>query len=175
MLRKLLEIQKMNSKVEHNYTKDELETKIKANYGLIVSQALSFNPRDKDQLDEYVQVGSMAMMRAFKNFDESKNTQFSTFACNCISNAIKNYIKKNSKSAEQISGQVAYSASPSFEEILPDSLSGLERQIINLKLSNLSIKEIADKLGFSVVKVRNILYKTYNKIREANEEDTSGK
>lgn len=148
---------------------------IKDNYGLIVSQAVSFNPRDKDQLDEYIQVGSMAMMRALKNFDESKNTQFSTFACNCIANAIKNYIKKNSKKTEQISGQISYDVSPSFDEMLPDSLSDLERQIINLKLSNLSIREIADKLKFSVVKVRNILYKTYDKIREANEEDTSSK
>lgn len=157
--------------MKKNLSKNELEIIIKQNYGLIVSQALSFSPKSKDQLDEYIQVGSLAMMRAAKNFDESKNIKFSTFAYNCISNAIKNYIKKNKRCEEQLRIPIEYNLSINFEEILPDNLSDLETNIIKLKLKNCSLKEIAQELGHSVVKIRNTLYKTYDKIREANEEN----
>lgn len=154
-------------------SQDELEKTIKDNYGLIVSQALSFNPPSKDELDEYIQIGSLAMMRAAKNFDPEKG-QFSTFACNCISNAIKNYIKKNSKKLDLAAVPTEYVIHESFEELLPDSITDTERKIIQLKLSNFSIKEIAEQTGFSVVKVRNILSKVYSKIRDANEENIDG-
>lgn len=154
-----------------NNKKEELETIIEQNYGLIVSQALSFNPKTKDQLDDYIQLGSLAMIRAVKNFDASKGVQFSTFACHCIANSIKNYIKKNSKNTEQELLDVRYNVPENFNDLIPDNLSDVEEEIISLKLSNYSIKEIAEKLNYPVVKVRNILHKIYEKIRNANEEN----
>lgn len=163
------------NKTQNNISQAELEQTIKDNFGLIVSQALLFNPPSKDELDEYIQIGSLAMMRAVKNFDAAKGAQFSTFACNCISNAIKNYIKKNSKKLDVTSTPTEYNVTASFEELIPDTLTDIESKLINLKLANYSIKEIAAETGFSVVKVRNILSKAYTKIREANEENTNGK
>lgn len=157
-----------------NNKKDELEKIIEQNYGLIVSQALSFNPKTKDHLDDYIQVGSLAMIRAVKNFNESKGVQFSTFACHCIANSIKNYIKKNNKNIEQELLDVKYNIPENFNDLIPDNLSDVEEEIISLKLSNYSIKEIAEKLNYPVVKVRNILHKIYEKIRNANEENITG-
>lgn len=162
----------MNSNQSNDKNKQELEKIIKQNYGLIVSQALSFNPKTKDQLDDYIQVGSLAMMRAVKNFDKSKGVQFSTFACHCISNSIKNYIKKNNKNIEYELTETECRIPEGFQELIPDSLSDIEINILKLKLHNYSIKEIAEELNYPIVKVRNILYKIYNKIRNANEEDT---
>lgn len=164
----------MNNNQMSNKDKTELEKLIKQNYGLIVSQALSFNPKTNDQLDEYIQVGSLAMMRAIKNFDESKGAQFSTFACHCISNSIKNYIKKNNKIVEQELIETEAKQRQNFMELVPDNLADIELEIIELKLSNHSIKEISDKIGYPVIKVRNILYKIYEKIRNANEENITG-
>lgn len=163
------------SQTQSNITPTELEKAIKDNYGLIVSQALSFNPPSKDELDEYIQIGSLAMMRAVKNYDPNKGAQFSTFACNCISNAIKNYIKKNSKKLDVTTIPTEYTVNSSFDDLIPDTLTDTELRLIHLKLANYSIKEIATDTGFSVVKVRNILGKAYAKIREANEENTDGK
>jgi DNA-directed RNA polymerase specialized sigma subunit len=72
----------------------QLDDTINRNFGLIVSQAVFFRPRNKQELDEYIQIGSLAMLRGIKSFDATKG-KFSTFICTCIKNALKTHVNKN--------------------------------------------------------------------------------
>ena len=59
-----------------------------------IARRLAFN---KDEIDDLVQVGSIATFKALDRFDVSKNTEFSTFATPNIIGEIKHYFRDKSK------------------------------------------------------------------------------
>tara|TARA_B100001989_G_scaffold248186_1_gene221451 strand:+ start:894 stop:1640 length:747 start_codon:yes stop_codon:yes gene_type:complete len=59
-----------------------------------ISRRLAFN---KDDIDDLIQVGSIATFKALDRFDVTKNTEFSTFATPNIIGEIKHYFRDKSR------------------------------------------------------------------------------
>ena len=157
--------------MSHHSKQEQLEKLFQDNYGLLVSQAISFRPRTQNELDDYIQIAAIGMMKACQNYDEEKG-KFSTFAIVCIRNGLKNHVRKESRNdlifLDNMDKFKVYIAE-SLDEILPSNLSMIESGILKMLLSGHTYKEIGDVYRIPVFKVKNITYNAYRKIRKANE------
>ncbi len=154
----------------HSKLNEKLEKLFEDNYGLLVSQAISFRPKNQSELDEYIQVAAIGMMKAYENYDEERS-KFSTFAIVCIRNSLKNHIRKESK-PRPITADLEWwpvKEELHLEDILPDDITDVEFIIIIMKLEGYTYKEISDTIRIPILRVKNKLYNTYRKIRKANE------
>lgn len=70
---------------------DSLENILINNRNLIYSIASKFN----GDIDDLFQAGCIGMIKAYKNFDENKNTKFTTFSYSYILGEILEYVRKN--------------------------------------------------------------------------------
>ena len=72
----------------NSYNPSEHENqKIKDNYGLVVSQALSFSRSYNQDLEDYIQVGLIGLLKAIRKHDPERS-KLSTYATVCIRNEI---------------------------------------------------------------------------------------
>lgn len=150
---------------------NKLEQLLSDNYGLVVSQALFFKPKNNAILEELIQVGTLAFLKAASNFDPEKG-KFSTYISNCIHNAIFDFIKKNNK--VQIIDISENYESPVVDEsiydYLPTTLNEIEHKLVQLKLNGYSKKEIMELLDLTLHEF-NITFKSIKqKIVKANED-----
>ena len=60
---------------------------VQENLGLVITIAKKFKPINHDEYSEYVQIGSIALLRAIRKFDPSR-AKLSTFAWRYITKAI---------------------------------------------------------------------------------------
>lgn len=72
--------------------RDALERLVKNNTGLVKSISLRFLNRGVE-LDDLLQLGHMGMIKAIKNFDLSRNIEFSTYAVPLIMGEIKRFLR----------------------------------------------------------------------------------
>ena len=157
----------MNYEIGNNKDDKELEGQlVRENYGLVVSQALSFLSDNKISLDDYIQAGLIGLLKAIRNYDQSKS-KFSTFASVCIRNEMLNLKRKSKKDLVSFNDDILQSNHPTviisnFFEYVPDEMNKEEKFIIKLKLMNYTNSEIAEYLSCSKSTVSN-------RIKEANE------
>jgi RNA polymerase sigma factor (sigma-70 family) len=151
--------------------KEQLEKLFQDNYGLLVSQAISFRPRTQSELDDYIQIAAIGMMKACQGYDETK-AKFSTYAVSCIRNALKNHLRKESKprplSTANMDDHKTY-IKESLYEVLPSSLTKLEKECLYMMLEGHTYNEIAKDYGLSKQQIQTIVYNSYRKIRKAND------
>ncbi len=148
----------------------ELDELVDQNYGLLVNLAIKFNPRSKHDLEDYIQIGSIGMIKGIRTFDPNKG-RMNTYLGTCIKNEILNYLRsqKNNGIVLDNSYRCIYLDEEKLWEILPDSMSKQDKDIISLKLNGNTRKEIAKKIGKTENQVRYIIQKFLTKIRESNE------
>ena len=169
-------IQQMNKLMD----KKELEEKlIHQHYGLVISQALSFLDEDnRSNLEDYIQVGLIALLKAIRKYDETKS-KFSTFASLCIRNEFLNYKRKDPKRKNpkiiydtnlmnSFVGEQRYLDKDKIIDLIPDYLSSNEKFILQMKLENYTNAEICDFLNCTRVVLNKKLETLFEKIREAN-------
>jgi len=156
------------NKQHHMLSKDEI---VKENYGLLVSTARRFYPKTQDELEEYIQVGSIGMLKAIDTYDSSKS-KFTTYACSCVFNEIYNYLRKLNKHKNNVHDIVDFEGRESIdiEDYLPEDLTEKERFILKLRLHEYTRKEISEILGESENSTKYLIRKTLQKIRKANED-----
>jgi len=153
--------------------KQELEEQlVRDNYGLVVSQALSFLSDNKIPLEDYIQAGLIGLLKSIRKFEEKKS-KFSTFASVCIKNEMLNLKRKNKKDLvifndDLISINHPEYMSSNFFEYLPDCLTEEDKFIIKLKLTNHTNSEIADFLSCSKSTVSNKIRRIIKVIKESN-------
>ena len=153
--------------------KQELEEQlVRDNYGLVVSQALSFLSDNKIPLEDYIQAGLIGLLKSIRKFEEKKS-KFSTFASVCIKNEMLNLKRKNKKDLvifndDLVSINHPEYMSSNFFEYLPDYLTEEDRFIIKLKLTNHTNSEIADFLSCSKSTVSNKIRRIIKVIKESN-------
>ena len=162
----------MGQKPHHSKSdKDQLERLFQENYGLLVSQAISFRPRTQNQLDDYIQVAAIGMMKACENYDETKS-KFSTYAIVCIRNSLSNHIRKESKprpfSSANMDEHEVYTKE-SLHEALPNTLTQMEVACLYMMLDGYTYNEIAKSYGLVKQQIQTIVYNSYRKIRKAND------
>lgn len=153
----------------------ELEKLFIHNFGLVVSQAVSFKPSSREEMDEFVQAGSVGMLKALKRYDP-KRGRLSTYCIFCIRKAIELYIRKQRKYEEicQLESDIAYNYSERLEDYLPDTIGDIEKRLLNMSMEGYSYKQIAKKTGINRDVIRNIMNQIYANIREVNEENIDG-
>ncbi len=152
-------------------SKQKLGQLIDEHYGLLVSQAISFNPRNKDDLEDYIQIGCIGMIKGIQTFDANIG-KFSTYICTCIRNEIIDYLRSEKLNKNFVLGSSFYAEYLDHDkiwEMLPDNIDDKEKKVIELKLNGNTRKEIAKKIGKTENQVRYIIQKFLAKIREANE------
>lgn len=148
------------------------------------------------EINDLIQEGMLGLNDAIKNFSESKDASFYTYALRCVNSRIissivkarrlKNkvlndsvFLELNSQDESNNFGKNLADNSYNPEEILISEenkreildiidkyLSDIEKEIINLKISGFKYKEIAEMLGKDIKFVDNCIHKSKNKIRE---------
>tara|TARA_R110002051_G_scaffold99688_1_gene170056 strand:+ start:19 stop:495 length:477 start_codon:yes stop_codon:yes gene_type:complete len=127
------------------------EQKVIDNYGLVVSQALSFSSSNSYDFEDYIQSGLIGLLKAIRKHDP-RRSRLSTYARTCIRNEIIKYINKNKKHTFNNKIPIEDTAVPEVFidwNTLTDSLSEEEKSILKLRLHNNSYREISEKLDIS--------------------------
>jgi len=110
------------------------------------------------------------MIKGIRTFDPAKG-QMNTYIGTCIKNEILSYLRSQKKNKVILDNgyHAIYFDKDKLWEILPDSMSQQDKDIISLKLNGNTRKEIAEQIGKTENQVRYIIQKFLIKIREANE------
>lgn len=137
--------------------------------------------------DDLVQEGMLGFLDAVKTYDASKGSSFKTYAEVCINNRIVSAVRTsfNNKNAA-LSSALPYEpekvdeadsgADPAnivsekedsehLRDILSQGLSDFEKQVVDLRLMDMSYSQIAEKLGCSEKAVDNALQRIRKKMR----------
>lgn len=123
---------------------------VQRHLGLVVTIAKKFRPTNDYEHSEYIQEGSIALLRAIRKFDPSRNVQLSTFAWKYIHKAILKYILKQNKNkqvAQLLTDLPNTHTVSTIQEILPKNLTEKERTIIEMRLEGYTFEEIGKKIG----------------------------
>ncbi len=137
--------------------------------------------------DDLVQEGLLGFLDAVKTYDPSKGSPFKAYAEVCINNRIVSAVRTsfNNKNAA-LSGALPYepekideadaSADPAnivsekedsehLENILSEGLSDFEKQVVDLRLMDMSYSEMAERLGCTEKAIDNALQRIRKKMR----------
>tara|TARA_R110002051_G_scaffold299267_1_gene366390 strand:- start:504 stop:995 length:492 start_codon:yes stop_codon:yes gene_type:complete len=156
---------------------EELETQlVNKHYGLVVSQAIRLSSQ-KNDLEDYMQVGFIGLLKAIRNYDPDKS-QFSTFATVCVRNEIFRYMRKNKKKPINLPSKKDdwYTTKEELWELLPDCLTEKEKLVLKMKAENYTHQEIAEELSCQKGQIKHIVRKiieTTRKYYREEKEDTS--
>ena len=137
--------------------------------------------------DDLVQEGLLGFLDAVKTYDPSKGSPFKAYAEVCINNRIVSAVRTsfNNKNAA-LSGALSYEpekidkadvgADPAnivsekedsehLENILSEGLSDFEKQVVDLRLMDMSYSEMAERLGCTEKAIDNALQRIRKKMR----------
>ena len=137
--------------------------------------------------DDLVQEGMLGFLDAVKTYDASKGSPFRAYAEVCINNRIVSAVRTsfNNKNAA-LSNAVAYEpekvdeadsgADPAnivsekedsehLRNVLSKGLSDFEKQVVDLRLMDMSYSDMAEKLGCSEKAIDNALQRIRKKMR----------
>ena len=131
---------------------------VSENMGLVYSLVKSFRPPNDTEYDEYIQSGSLGLLKAIRNYNPEKG-KLSSFAWPYIKGYILRYIKANSRQTrymrdEELKEEIAVSHMSkdisyveNVYELFPTSLTTMEKRIVEMKISGHTVREIAKDLG----------------------------
>ena len=144
-----------------------IDSVIQDNMGLIIKVAQSFNPRDNDQLDEYIQLGRIGTWKAYKKYKGNK-AALSTWIWLHVRWEIIRGIKNTDIPYSPLDKTISCKNASSLWEYLPSSLTNEERQILDMKLEGYHFIKIDERFGKSRGWSNGIFKKVLQKIRMAN-------
>jgi RNA polymerase sigma factor (sigma-70 family) len=146
---------------------------ILSNTGLVVKIAKNFKPRNPTELDEYVQLGRIGLLKAIRRYNPSIG-KLSTYAWYYIHGEIARYITKENKhvmcSLDSVAEEINIPAE-SIEDALPNSLTDTERQIIKMRLANHSFSAIGDSFGKTRFWANKVFHSAIVKIQDGQYEE----
>ena len=149
---------------------DELAHILEDNMGLVFLLAKSFNPRNENEFDEFVQLGRIGLWKAYKKHDPQRSV-FSTTAWHFIRWEILRHLEKRSKESYELDENLiaGKSTEDSLWEYLPPTLSDIEKKVVELRLvDNRTFLNIGEVMGYSRGWANNIYRAALEKIKYAN-------
>lgn len=171
------------------------EQVILENLALVVMRAASFPETSVISIDDYKQIGCMALLKAYRKFDPDRGVLFGTYAWKIVIREMNHEFKRLHKAKKglppnisrryilekeaRLSGPGATLINQLADiekvESLWDycpALSSSEIELLELRLSGHTLKEIGIKFDCSKEWAKVSLEKIFMKIREANEKDS---
>lgn len=146
------------------------EQELLDNIKIVGAQANNFAPNNVCDRDDFVQTGTIALLKAIRKRDPTKG-KLTTYSWPIIYREIKakQSEKFKHKHVRPDSPRNDFSL-PTFHlwEIIPDNMSEDEKRIIELKLDNYNSNQIAKQMGIKTKEVEEIFSLACKKIREAN-------
>ena len=124
------------------FAKDDL---VNGNLKLVFSILKKYNNRC-DNMDDLFQVGCIGLIKAIDNFDLNFDVKFSTYAVPMILGEVKRYLRDNG----------SLRVARSIKDLAYHALQ-VKEELTNKLNKEPSIKQIADKLGYSEYDVANAL------------------
>jgi len=154
-------------------TTDKENRLVQENMGLVVTIAKCFHPRDMNELDEFIHVGSIGLWKAIKKHDP-KQGALSTISWPYIYYGILRIVKDNYKHKQfevLFDDSARTSSVPSLWEFIPTTLTLLEKTVVSLRFEyGFTFKEIGTYMGGYTRGWANKLFKVaLKKIQKANE------
>ncbi len=137
---------------------------------------------DKDDL---LQIGTIGLLRAIRNYDTNSATSFKTFATACIRNSMLDAIRKWQPTTSSLDTQNVDDDNPLLPHIdnpettyiqnetailllgaIATRLTPVEFEVLKLYLDAMSYEEIGKRLGLEKKKVDNTIYSLKKKIKK---------
>lgn len=149
------------------------ETRIVEDYTKLVYHiAQKFKPNNSYELEDFVQIGYMGLLKAIKKYDKTK-AKFSTIAWYYIKWEIIRYLSKKKVDLVYYDGDSfcdseAYDAE-SLQDFIPFNLTQEQQTILQLRLDGFTMKQIAAKLNISNYSLK---LKFKKLVKSFNEEKT---
>lgn len=144
---------------------------ISQNIGLIKQVVQNFKPKSKNEFDEFVQLGRIAVWKAYNKYDSSK-AKFSTMAWKYISWEIIRHLNKGKNGINIVECEVlpeAYFYDNKIYEYIPDNLSKQELMVVKMRLEGYSFIEIGKKMKHTNGWANQIFKSAISKIEKCNE------
>ena len=144
-------------------------------------------------IDDIIQEACIGLDEAIKNYSQEEETRFYTFAMICIERQISNFIRKVNTGKDKILNE-AVAIDDTIEKIVSDDmdvensitwkeyklhvinsvrkqLTAFERKVLDLKLADYSLDEMAKLLVKDKKAIYNALQRIKVKFRNFNEND----
>lgn len=159
----------MKNNITNNLTNEELTQIIEKNMALVTTVVKKFKPRNPCEYEEFMHIGCIGLWKAAKRFDP-KRAKFSTMAWHYIRYEILRHIQAiKAQSMQTIDNSVqSHTNKYPIWEILPDSLSDKEKDVINMRLAGYTFVDIGNEMGFSRGWANNTYKTAIRKIKSAN-------
>lgn len=149
--------QPLNEEEERYYLKELRDGDILAksvlvekNLRLVAHIVKKYSYPGKD-VDDYISIGTVGLIKAIDSFDNSKGTRLATYAARCIENEILMLIRNNKKTKSEMSLQDPIGTDKEGNEIsLMDVLSSEEDSIIEIVENKIQTKKLYEKIGTSL-------------------------
>jgi DNA-directed RNA polymerase specialized sigma subunit len=132
---------------------------------LVISEVIE-TLNSKSDLEDYIQVGFIGLIKAHRKFDPEKGC-FENYAKTCVKNEVMASLKKKVK--KTVYHKKSDKPDVAVWEVVPDSLSDTEKAVLKMKCQNYTNKEIADMLYLTKPYVKEVYRNCIKKLRIANE------
>lgn len=151
-----------------NKTSEQENQLVQDNLGLVVRIAKSFSPINATELEEYIQVGAIGLLKAIRKHDPELG-KLSTIAWQAIRWEILKYMRgANKHSHVGLIQDAVYMPHDNMWECLPSTLSDKEKLILKLKTEGYTFKDIGIKVGYTRGWVNRLYQSAIKKIKQAN-------
>lgn len=119
---------------------------IERNLRLVAHIVKKYSYPGKD-VDDFISIGTVGLIKAIDSFDSSKGTRLATYAAKCIENEILMLIRNNKKTKGEVYLQDPIGIDKEGNEIsLLDVLSSDEDSIIEIVESKIQVKKLYSKI-----------------------------
>ena len=151
-----------------------MEELIEQNMGLVLSIVNKFNPKNSTEKDAYIQAGRIGLWKALTKYSKNGGSKFSPYAWNPITWEIIKEIRTLTPKLpciklDNYTHPEIYPNIP-FWEMLPNTLTATELEIIELRQAGYNFKEISTKLKRSRSHIKKHFHTAITKIKEVNYE-----
>lgn len=171
----------------------DYDTLISENINMVRFVLCKIRINNKDDYDDYFQIGCMALYIAALYYNESKNVKFNTYALNAIKNNILQAVYRKNKKENELPITQRYTYDENGEEldildfvdskvrveysilkeelykciyeIIDTKLSHNQKIIMRLKLENFTTNEIQNMFSYSKSYINDTYHKAMDKIK----------
>jgi DNA-directed RNA polymerase sigma subunit (sigma70/sigma32) len=141
---------------------------VRENIGLVISQALKFKPTRVTDVDDYIQAGSIGLLKAIRKYQPERG-KLSSFAWPSIWREIVHEANKFKEATQSLEFDISVDYVDNLKDCIPD-LTPDQLQIFTLRAEGHTLKEIGSRFDKTKEWARQQLNVIIQKIRDLHDE-----